>query len=68
LDETSNIEKVALISVYLKTFSEQAKMISSLRTEQKSFYGRFIYVYEWLLDKIDGGISRHEFDKKCLTI
>jgi hypothetical protein len=66
LNQYNDIQKIAEISVYLKTFSEQSK-ITTIR-EQKSAYSKFIEVYEWLLDKYDGGISRLIFDKKCLSI
>jgi len=70
LDETNEIQKVAIICVLLRILLEESKIkFSSKDTNAKlAFYNKIIKDYEFLLVNIDSGISKHKFDKKCITI
>lgn len=66
IDQTNDIEKVAVICVVLKILVEAAK--SYPKDSKVAFYSRFIRLYEFLLESIDSGISKHNFGKKCIAI
>ena len=66
VDETGELQKAAVVSVYLRLFLEQGKI--GLKDSKMAFYSRFIRYYEFLLAGMDLGISKHKFDQKCVTI
>lgn len=63
IDETNQIQKAAIVSVYLKNFLEQNKTVG-----RTTFSSKFKKAYESLIADMDMGISKHKFDKKCITI
>lgn len=66
IDETGEVQKTAVVSVYLRLFLEQSKI--GLKDSKMAFYSRFVRYYEFLLAGMDLGISKHKFDQKCVTI
>lgn len=57
---------MAVISVLLRILLEQSRMGS--KDTKVALFNKFIKCYESLLVNMDSGISKHKFDKKCISI
>ncbi len=60
VDESGDVQKAAVVSIYLRLFLEQGKI--GLKDNKIAVYNRFIRDYEFLLGGMDLGMAKHKFD------